>query len=141
MKWKHTDLFKGRAYISPPPTTPPDSSTLKAASLLKVFMYASPPAVPSVCCSYLTAAFAHVGSSSQNALSPCLPGKLLAIPQDPAQASLSLCSLLSPFPHVSRADHRIFCIPTDLEYKCITYSSHRLRLCLEQSGPQISFVL
>lgn len=139
MKWKHTDLLKS-IYLASPPQLPPTAAPSRLHLTLKVFMYASPPAVPSVCCSYLTAAFAYVGPSSQNALSPCLPGKLLAIPQDPAQASLSLCRLLSPFPHASRADHRIFCIPTDLEYKCITYSSHRLRLCLEQSGPQISFV-
>lgn len=40
----------------------------------------------------------YVGPSSQSALSPCLPGKCLLLPPDPAKASPSLATLLDPLP-------------------------------------------
>ena len=139
MKWKHTDLLK-EEHTYPAPLT--RLHNLRLRLTLKVFMLTNmtqphPPAVPSVHRSYLTAAFAHVSPSSQNALSPCLPSKLLFILQDPSQASPSMCSRLWSFPHGSRTDHRIFCIPTDLEREFVAYSSHLPRLHLEPSGPQI----
>lgn len=93
MKWKHIDLLK-EEHTYPPSPPPPPCCILRLRLTLKVFMLFTHLQFPLCAAPSLTAAFAHVSPSSQNALSPCQPSKLLFIPQDPSQASPSLCSHL-----------------------------------------------